>query len=65
MQSAPAVFYEDTVRHVTIATHKQVVERAIQVMHTHLQAEEFQKSPIEEVFSFQSAMMVKYGPVKK
>jgi AraC family transcriptional regulator len=36
MQIAPAVFYEDTVRHVTLATHKQAVERAIQVMHTHM-----------------------------
>src|ERR1700737_32950 len=36
MQTAPAVFYEDTVRDVTLATHKQAVERAIQVMHTHL-----------------------------
>ncbi len=52
MQTAPAVFYEDTVRHVTLATHKQAVERVIQVMHTHMQAEEFQKSPIEEVFFF-------------
>ena len=47
MQTAPAVFYEDTARHVTLATHKQAVERAIQV------------------YSFQPAMMVKYGPVKK
>src|SRR6202521_905619 len=37
MQTAPAVFYEDTVRHVTLAAHKQAVERAIQVMHTHMQ----------------------------
>jgi AraC family transcriptional regulator len=37
MQTAPAVFYEDTARHVTLATHKQAVERAIQVMHTHIQ----------------------------
>ena len=36
MQTAPAVFYEDTARHVTLATHKQAVERAIQVMHTHM-----------------------------
>jgi AraC family transcriptional regulator len=37
MQTAPAVFYEDTARHMTVATHKQAVERAIQVMHTHMQ----------------------------
>jgi AraC family transcriptional regulator len=36
MQTAPAVFYEDTSRHMTLATHKQAVERAIQVMHTHM-----------------------------
>jgi hypothetical protein len=29
MQTAPAVFYEDTARHVTLATHKQAVERAL------------------------------------
>jgi AraC family transcriptional regulator len=34
MQTAPAVFYEDTAQHMTLATHKQAVERAIQVMHT-------------------------------
>jgi AraC family transcriptional regulator len=36
MQTVPAVFYEDTARHMTLATHKQAVERAIQVMHTHM-----------------------------
>ena len=36
MQTAPAVFYEDTARHRTLATHKQAVECAIQVMHTHM-----------------------------
>jgi len=36
MQTAPTVFYEDTARRVTLATQKQAVERAIQVMHTHL-----------------------------
>ena len=34
MQTAPAVIYEHTARHMTLATHKQAVERAIQVMHT-------------------------------
>ncbi len=53
MQTAPAVFYEDTARHVTLTTHKQAVERAIQVMHTHMQEEQRgKKSPIEEVFFF-------------
>jgi AraC family transcriptional regulator len=36
MQTAPAVFYEDTARHMTLATHTQAVERAIQVMHSHM-----------------------------
>jgi len=36
MQTAPPVFYQDIVRHVTLAAHKQAVERAIQVMYTHL-----------------------------
>ena len=36
MQTASPVFYEDTVQHLTLAAHKQAVERAIQVMHTHL-----------------------------
>jgi AraC family transcriptional regulator len=36
MQTAPDVFYEDTARHMTLATHEQAVERAIQVMHTHM-----------------------------
>ncbi len=37
MRTAPPVFYEDTARHVTLATHEQAVEHAIQAMHSHLQ----------------------------
>ncbi len=36
MQTASSVFYEDTVQHLTLATHMQAVEHAIQVMHTHM-----------------------------
>jgi AraC-like DNA-binding protein len=37
MQTAPPVFREDATRHVTLAAQRQAVERAIQIMHTHLQ----------------------------
>lgn len=37
MPTASPVFREDAARHVTLDTHTQAVERAIQVMHTHLQ----------------------------
>src|SRR5438132_7290437 len=37
MQTATLVFGEDAAHHVTLAAHKQAVERAIQIMHTHLQ----------------------------
>jgi AraC family transcriptional regulator len=36
MQIASPVFYEDTTRHVTLAGHMQIVERTIQVMHSHM-----------------------------
>jgi AraC family transcriptional regulator len=36
MQTAATIFSEDTARHITLAVHKQAVERAIQTMHTHL-----------------------------
>ena len=36
MQTAPPVFYEDTVQHLTLAAHMQAVERAIQIMHTYM-----------------------------
>src|SRR5438477_361991 len=36
MQTAPPVFHEDAVGHVTRAAQMQAVERAIQTMHTHL-----------------------------
>src|SRR5579864_4709406 len=36
MRTAPPVFCEDAARQVTLATHTQAVERAIQAMHTHL-----------------------------
>jgi AraC family transcriptional regulator len=37
MPTASPVFREDAARHVTLDTHTQAVERAIQVMHTHMQ----------------------------
>jgi AraC family transcriptional regulator len=37
MQTASPILYEDTARHVTLVAHMQAVERAIQVMHTHMQ----------------------------
>jgi AraC family transcriptional regulator len=36
MRTAPPIFCEDGARHVTLATHTQAVERAIETMHTHL-----------------------------
>jgi AraC family transcriptional regulator len=36
IRTAPPVFREDAVRHVTLAAQTQAVERAIQTMHTHL-----------------------------
>lgn len=36
MQTALSVYREEDTRHVTLATHTQAVERAIQTMHTHL-----------------------------
>src|SRR5438094_4835510 len=36
MQTAPAIYREDVARQVTLAAQTQAVERAIQVMHTHL-----------------------------
>jgi AraC-like DNA-binding protein len=36
MQTAPPVLSEDAARHETLAAHMQAVERAIQVMQTHL-----------------------------
>src|SRR5947209_3403709 len=36
MQTATLVFPEDTAPHLTLATHSQAVERAIQAMQTHL-----------------------------
>src|SRR5437660_11919465 len=36
MQTAPSIFREDAARHVTLAAQTQAVERAIQLMHTHL-----------------------------
>ncbi len=36
MQTATPVFREDEAQHITLATHKQAVERAIQAMHTHM-----------------------------
>lgn len=37
MQTASPIFYEEVTCHVTLATHTQSVECAIQTMHTHLQ----------------------------
>ncbi len=37
MQTATPIFREDAVQQVTLAAHTQAVERAIQVMHTHMQ----------------------------
>src|SRR5713226_9754566 len=36
MRTAPPVLSEDAARHVTLAAHRQAIERAIQAMHTHL-----------------------------
>jgi AraC family transcriptional regulator len=36
MRTATPVFHEETVRHETLAAQTQAVERAIQIMHTHL-----------------------------
>lgn len=36
MQTAPPIPQEDEARHVTLTTHMQAVERAIQIMHTRL-----------------------------
>lgn len=36
MQTASPVFYEDTAQQLTLAAHIQAVERAIQVMHSHM-----------------------------
>ncbi len=36
MRTAPPVFRDDAAPHVTLATHTQAIERAIQAMHTHL-----------------------------
>src|SRR5947199_9715882 len=36
MQTAPPVLSEDTARDLTLAAQTQAVERAIQIMHTHL-----------------------------
>lgn len=37
MQTATPVLYEETARHSTLAAHRQAVERAIQIMHSHMQ----------------------------
>jgi AraC family transcriptional regulator len=37
MRTAPPIFHEDTTQQLTLAIHKQAVERTIQTMHTHLQ----------------------------
>src|SRR5216683_4350607 len=36
MQTATSLFQEDGARQMTLAAHTQAVERAIQIMHTHL-----------------------------
>src|SRR5579871_1693646 len=39
MQTTSFIFYKDTTEYLTLAGHMQAVERAIQVMHSHMQEE--------------------------